>query len=179
MHFIGLNLGGELNRMTVLDAAGFLVYEEVLPNTEAGLSQRLASLPSALIAAEYRASQARLFASLSAMGHLIVLSGPLPDMLVPALMPRVPRCGSPTVVLRKTGPGLGLAFAIAATAANRGSKAWYFIGPVPQGTDWETVQLARFEGAGEISALDQARWLHALWAAGELPDVQAPHEVAA
>lgn len=178
MSAIGLNLGGEFTRVTVLDAVGELLEESLVRSTEAGFRQRFASLPPSLIAVEYDYRYAALLAMLSSMGHSLLLSGPVPERLLPALAPAVEqfvgqgqRCGTAyrSLVLHSASNGASLGFWVEIDSAQRACSSWYFIGPLPPGTDLGAVELAGFEAVAGVSAFDQARRLHLLASMGELP----------
>ena len=175
MLFIGLSLGGEVSRFTLLDAAGDVVEEGVVRSTEADLRQRFEALPPSLICVQYDARYASLLALLSDFGHSLLLSGPVPDAMRPALLPAVERFAEQgrkhgaaprSVVLRKAGDGVGLSFWVDLDA-DPGSTV-YFIGPLPAGTNLGAAELDAFEAAAEVASMDQARRLHALWSMGEV-----------
>ena len=81
MLFIGLSLGGEVTRFTLLDAAGDILEEGVVRSMEAAFRQRFASLPPSLISVQYDGRFAPLLTILSELGHSVLLSGPVPEYI--------------------------------------------------------------------------------------------------
>ena len=71
-----------------------------------------------------------------------------------------------SVVLRKSGEGLGLSFWV--DLNSEAGSTVYFIGPLPAGTNLAVADLLAFEATDEVSSTDQARRLHALWSMGEV-----------
>lgn len=174
MNVIGLDFGGEITRISILDATGATVDEGSLRSTTADFRQRFATMPPSLIAAAYDSSNAGLLSLLSEMGHALVLSGPLPEHLRPALLPAVERFAeqgrrhdSPpqALVLRKSGGDLGLTFLV--EVGQSVTAAWYFIGPLLAGTSLDRPVMADAQAAS-ASATEQARRLHTLWTMGEI-----------
>ena len=191
---IGLALGGEFTRMTVLDAVGELLEETNVRSTEAGFRQRFAHLPPSLIAAEYDHRHAHLLAMLSAMGHRVLLTGNVPAHLRPALTPSVQQfldqgrrhgAAARSLMLQTPGPGVRMGFWVDVDAEGKEIvPSWYFIGPIPPGTDLSAAPLAGFAAVAGVSSHEQARRLHLLTTVGELsvdlvPPQAAPRDVAA
>lgn len=186
MGAIGLDLGGEFTRITVLDAVGELLEEGILRSTEAGFRQRFASMPPSLIGVQFDRQCAHLLTLLSGLGHTLLLSGQVPGFLRPALLPAVQRFAEQgrrldtaprTLLLRKTDGDQGMMFLLDVDPAV--SDAWYFIGPIAPGANLASPELMAFEAAAHASSLEQARRLHSLWVMGEVTPLRPDYRVAA
>ncbi len=165
MAHIGLEIAGDLTRFTVLDPAGRVLEDAVVATTEADFRRRFAALSPSSIAAQFDSAHAALFTLLSAMGHKLFFSGPLPHHLVPLFEQEGRRLGAvlPPFVLRQNSDRVGFAVILEPGAA------WYAIGPMPPGTSFDHDDFHGFAPGAPLGSAEQAAHLHILLSTPEQP----------
>ncbi|MEO7145959.1 MAG: hypothetical protein ABI165_20900 [Bryobacteraceae bacterium] len=187
--FVGIELGPDYSRYSILGEDGDLLEHGSVRTTEAGLRGRFAAMPPSLMAVAFDGRTAWALDLLAGMGHSLSIAGELARNLRPALTPLVEllarqtaACGAVmapgetrTVVFRQSGEtgDAGLIFLVTVEdllGRPAVSDVWYFVGPVEKGmrmAELSSVGSGAGNKDGQCPA-ERALRLHQLWEMGEI-----------
>lgn len=184
--WVGIDLGPEYSRYSILGEDGELLEHGSVRSTEAGLRGRFSAMRPSLIAVAFDNRMTWAVDLLAGMGHSLLIAGGLAKTLQPALEPLVdllarqtaadgaPAPGEPrTVVFRRSGDlaEAGLLFMVTVEdllGRPAISDVWYFVGPVESGARLSEVGSRITGRADERCAAERALRLHQLWEMGEI-----------
>jgi hypothetical protein len=187
--WVGIDLGLEYSRYSILGEDGELLEHGSVRSTEAGLRGRFSAMAPSLMAVAFDARMSWALDLLSGMGHSLLIAGGLEKSLQPALAPLVEllarqsaACGDApapgetrTVVFRRSGGAAEAGLLFMVTVEDLLGRpavydAWYFIGPLENGTRLSDLgrvapEMGRQDGH---CAAERALRLHQLWEMGEV-----------
>ena len=157
----------------LLDAAGELLETGKLRMTKAALWNRFAALSPSVVSVNYDPHFLWAVEMLTQMGHAIVFSGSVPELLRDELAPAVGPLSGTALLCKSGGNAVPAIFFLVDAAAGRILDAHYMVGPVTAETKLGLLASTIPQSAEPGSAQECACRLHQLVATGmlALPEV--------
>ena len=168
-----IQFNSAFSEYALLDEAGELMEAGKLRMTKPALWNRFAALPPSVISVNYDPNFLWAVEMLTQMGHAIVFSGTVPELMRDELLPVVgPVCG--TALLCPSGRSKTSIFFLVDADGGRILDAHYMVGPVTAATKLANLATAIPQSAEAGSAQECAGRLYQLLLTGVMALPELP-----